>query len=125
MTQKAGAHPRHEIVGRRRVHDIGRPEVDGLPGHDLLAGALALQRVVDAMVAEDPHQKVHVGQARNVLEGQRLVGQEARDHQRQGRVLGARNPDGPVERSSADHANAIHVSSPRDAADAANGGMCA
>ncbi len=59
--------------------------------------ALARDRVVDAMIAENANQLLDVGQMRHVLERQRVVGQKRGDHQRQGRVLGARDRDRPVE----------------------------
>ena len=43
-------------------------------------------------------EQVDVGETRHVVEDQRLVGQQARDHQRQGGVLGAGNRDRAVQR---------------------------
>ena len=55
-----------------------------------LAGALAGGHDVDAVIAEDALEQHDVGKPRHVVEDQRLLGEEARDHQRQGGVLGAR-----------------------------------
>ena len=65
-----------------------------------LAGALqkvhSLKRIGDrathgqkTMVAQDAGEQVDVGEVRHVLEGQPVRRQQARDHQRQGGVLGA------------------------------------
>ena len=53
-----------------------------------------------------------VGETRHVFEDQRLLGEQARDHQRQRGVLGAGNRDRAVKRLAADDANAIHGNSP-------------
>ena len=83
-------------------------QFERLAGDAVLAGALAVDHAVDAVIAEDALEERDVGEARHVVEGQRLVGQEARDHQRQGGVLGAGNRDGAVQPGAADDANAIH-----------------
>ena len=49
-----------------------------------------------------------VGEPRHVVEDQRLVGEQARDHQRQRGVLRAGDRNGAVQRPAADDANAIH-----------------
>ena len=54
-----------------------------------------------------------VGEARDVVEGQRLVGEQAGDHQRQGGVLGAGNRDRAVQAVAADDADAVHEGRPR------------
>ena len=64
------------------------------------------------MIAEDALQQAHVGEPRNVVEDERLVGEQARDHQRQRGVLGARDRDRAVELRAARDANAIHAPSP-------------
>jgi hypothetical protein len=46
-----------------------------------LARALAGKRDVDAVIGEDVLQQRDVGEARHVFEHQRLVGEQARDHQ--------------------------------------------
>src|SRR6516162_2871724 len=61
------------------------------------------------MIAENALQLGDVGEARHIVEDQRLVGQKGRDHQWQRRVLCARNRNGTVELVAADDANAIHA----------------
>ena len=73
-----------------------------------LAGALAAGHDVDAVIAEDALKERHVGEPRHVVENERLVGEKRRDHQRQRRVLGARDRNGAVKPPAADNANAIH-----------------
>ena len=72
-------------------------------------GALAGDHHVDAVIAENALKQNDVGKPRHVFKDQRLLGQEARDHQRQGRVLGARDRNGAVEPMPPDDAYAIHV----------------
>ena len=65
-------------------------QADRLAGLGRLPGPAAGDRVVDAEIAHDPQQGRDVGEPRHVAELKRLFRQQARDHQRQGRVLGAR-----------------------------------
>ena len=51
---------------------------------------------------------IDVGEARQVFQRQRLVGEQRGDHQRQRRVLGAGNRNHAVELSPAANLNAIH-----------------
>jgi hypothetical protein len=81
----------------------------------LVAGALALHHDVDAVIAQDLLQQADIGEARHVLEHQRVVGEHAGDHQRQGGILGAGNRNRAVQRPAADNANAVHET-PRAAA---------
>ena len=74
----------------------------------LVAGALALHHDVDAVIAEDVLQQLDVGETRHVFQHQRVVGEQARDHQRQRGVLGAGNRNRAVKRLAADDANAVH-----------------
>ena len=78
------------------------------PEFAIVARALAGDHDVDAVIAEDALQQFDVGQPRHVVEDQRLVGQKARDHQRQRGVLGARDRDRAVQALTADNANSIH-----------------
>ncbi len=110
---EAGAHLGDELVGRGGVDDAGRGNVQRLAVIGGLAGALAADHDVDAVIAEDALEQADVGEARHVVEDQGLLGEEARDHQRQRGVLGARDRDGAVERPAADDTNAIHFFSPR------------
>ena len=59
------------------------------PGGGLFAGAFAVDRIIDAVVAEDPRKLADVGEARQILQRQGLVGQQGGDHERQRGVLGA------------------------------------
>ncbi|GEC39355.1 hypothetical protein EME01_34270 [Sinorhizobium meliloti] len=68
------------------------------------------------MIAEDADQLLDIGQMRDVFERQRVVGQERRDHQRQGGVLRAGDGDHPVEFISAYNPDAIHETSRTGAA---------
>ena len=78
------------------------------PALRIVARALAGDHDVDAVIAEDALQQLDVGEARHVVEDERVLGEQARDHQRQGGVLGARNRDGAVQALAADDANSIH-----------------
>ena len=60
------------------------------------------------MIAEDAHELADVGEARQVFQRQRLVGQQRGDHQRQRGVLGAGNRDRAVQLGAAANLNAIH-----------------
>ena len=82
------------------------------PSYLRLARPLAADHDVDAVIAEDALQQADVGEPRHVVEDERLIGQQARDHQRQRGVLGAGDRDGAVERPAADDANAIHAPLP-------------
>jgi hypothetical protein len=74
-----------------------------------IAGALARGHDIDAVIAEDALQLRDIGQPRHVVENERFLGQQTRDHQRQRGILGARDGNGAVERASADDANAVHA----------------
>ena len=66
-----------------------RRQADRLPGLGRLAGPAAGDRVIDAEIAHDPQEGGDVREPRHIAELERLLGQEARDHERQGRILGA------------------------------------
>ena len=57
------------------------------------AGALAVDGKVDAVIAQDAREQIDVGEVRHVLERQPVGRQQAGDHQRQRRVLGAGDGD--------------------------------
>src|SRR6185312_14884176 len=88
----------------------------GTAGIRVVARALAADHHVDAVIAEDALELDDVGEPRHVLEDQRLVGEQARDHQGQRGVLGARDRDRPVQALAADNANPIHSRPARFAA---------
>jgi formate hydrogenlyase subunit 3/multisubunit Na+/H+ antiporter MnhD subunit len=75
-----------------------------------LAKALARHIAVNPVVREDARQIGDIRQARHVLERQRVIREQAGDHQRQGRVLGARDRDDAIQSVAADNADAVHVS---------------
>ena len=80
----------------------------GLAGAGVLADALAVDRIVDAMIAENVSELADVGETREIFQSQRLLGEQRRDHQRQRGVLRARNRNGAVEGRPAANLYAIH-----------------
>ncbi len=106
---EAGPHFRNEFIGRGRVDDRGRGNLHGLAGMLDVAGALARQHDVDAMVVQDALELHHVGEMGNVFQDQHVFGEKTGDHQRQGRVLGTGNRDRALQRPSAGNPNAIHA----------------
>ncbi|MCY1233808.1 hypothetical protein D9M72_463650 [compost metagenome] len=108
---EACAHLRHQLVRRGRIDDVAAGEMDGAGVALALALAATVDGDVDAVVAEDADQLLDVGQMRHVFERQRVVGQKRRDHQRQGRVLGAGNRDDAVKLVAAYNPDAIHEAS--------------
>ena len=105
---KACAHPRHQIVGRGGVDNVRGRDVQRLSVVGGFAGALAADHDVDAVIIENALQQHHVGEPWHIVEGERLLGEEARDHQRQRRVLRPGNRNGAVKPPAADNAYAIH-----------------
>ena len=101
-------HLRDQLIGRGGVDDVPRGEIDGARIAFVLLLAAAVDRIVDAMIAEDADQLLDIGQMRHVFERQRIVGQQRGDHQRQRRVLGARDRNAAVELVAADNSDAIH-----------------
>jgi hypothetical protein len=71
---EARAHFRNEMIRRRRIDDVFRRELQGLAGVLVVAGALAADHDVDAVIAENVLQKRHVGEAGHVIEDERLLG---------------------------------------------------
>ena len=86
-----------------------RGDVDGAALIGVIAGPLAGNHHVHAMVAENALELDDVGQPRNIVEDQGLFGQQARDHQRQCRVLGARDRNRAIQTLSADYAYPVHA----------------
>src|SRR5437763_1093776 len=66
----------------------------------------------DAVVAENALQLAHVRKSRHVVQYQRLLGEQARDHQRQRGVLRPRNGNYALKRPAPDDPDAIHVPPP-------------
>ena len=109
---EARAHARDQFIGRGGVDDVGGGDVQRLPVVLGFARALAADHDIDAVIAEDALKQADIGEARHVVEDERLIGEQARDHQRQGGVLGAGDRDRAVELLPAGDANAIHAPSP-------------
>ena len=105
---EAGAHLGNELVGRGGIDDIGRGDVQGLAVIGSLAGPLAADHDVDAVIAEDALQEHDVGEPRHIVENERLLGEEARDHQRERGVLGSRDRYRAGETPPTDDANTVH-----------------
>jgi hypothetical protein len=82
--------------------------VDGARIAVALAFPAPVDRIIDAVIAENADQLLDVGQMRNVFQSQRIVGQQRGDHQRQGRVLCAGNGDRPVQSVAADDPDLVH-----------------
>jgi hypothetical protein len=109
---EARAHARDQFIGRRGVDDVGGGNVQRLPVVLGFTGPLAAHHDIDAVIAEDALKLADIGEARDIVENERLIGEQARDHQRQGGVLGARDRDGSVELLPTGDANAVHAQSP-------------
>ena len=105
---EACAHLGDELIGRGGVDNVGGGNLQGLAVIGGLAGALAADRDVDAVIAEDPLQQRDVGEPGHIVERQGLVGQEARDHQGKRGVLRSRDRDRAVQPPPAENANTIH-----------------
>jgi hypothetical protein len=106
---EARPHLGDELIGRGGVDDVRRRDVQGLALIGGVAGALAVEHDVDAVIVEDALEQRDIGKARHVVEDERLFGEKARDHQGQGGVLGAGNRNGAMKRPAANDADAIHV----------------
>jgi hypothetical protein len=94
------------------IDDVGGGNVQRLPVVLGFTGPLAAHHDIDAVIAEDALKLADIGQARDIVENERLIGEQARDHQRQGGVLGAGDRDCPVELLPTGDANAVHAQSP-------------
>src|SRR5215471_9000096 len=84
-------------------------DVDGTALVRVIAGPLAGDHDVHAVVAENALQLDDVSQPRDIVEDQSVLGQQTRDHQGQCRVLGARNRDCAVQTLSANYAYPVHA----------------
>ena len=101
-----------ELVGRRGVDDMRGGDLQRLALIGAVARALAVGHDVNAVIAEDALEQGHVGEPRNVVEDQLLLGEEARDHQRQRCVLRPGDRDCAMQRLAADNADTIHKPHP-------------
>ena len=83
----------------------------------IVALPLAGDHDVDAVIAENALKLDDVGEPRNILEDQRVLGEQAGDHQRQRCVLCARDRNGAGQTLPADDPDPIHVApaSPQNA----------
>src|SRR6478672_5382779 len=86
--------------------------MQGLALIGAVSGPLARGHDVDAMIAEDALQLRDVGEPRHVVEDQRLLGQQSRDHQRQRGILRARDRNSAVELVAANDTNTVHTDFP-------------
>ena len=109
---EAGPHAADHFIGRHRIDDVARREVERLA--DVLGGpgTLAVDREVDAVIAQDAGKQIDVGEIGDVLQRQPVRGQQAGNHQGQGGVLGAGDRNCTVEPLAAGDLDAIHAGVP-------------
>ncbi len=105
---EARPHARHHLVRRRGVDDLGRREPERLAVARALAGPLAGDGHVDAVIAQNAGKQIDVGEPRNIVQRQRLAGEKAGNHQRQCSVLGATDGYGAGQTLAADNADTVH-----------------
>ena len=86
--------------------------MDGAGIAAILMAAAAIDRIIDAMIAEDTDQLFNIGQMRHVFQRQRIIGQKRGDHEGEGSIFCARNWNDAVQLVAADDLNAIHALSP-------------
>ena len=106
---EACPHLGNELIGRGGVDDVLGGDVQSAAAVRVAAGALAGDHDVDAVIAQNALELADVGETGNIIQDQRVRGQQARDHQGQRGILRARNRDRAVEARSADYAYPIHV----------------
>ena len=95
-TSTRGAHLAHHVVGRGGAGDARAPSARS-PGPAPPSASAPFSAISTPCWASSVGHGGDVGQMRHVGQGQRLVGQQRRRHQRQGRVLGAADRDaGPA-----------------------------
>src|SRR5690606_29812212 len=94
---KARPHLGDEFIGRDRVDNAAGREMDRAGIALVLILAPAVDRIIDAMIAEDADQLFDIRQMRYVFQRQRVVGQQRRDHKRQGGIFRSRNRYGTVQ----------------------------
>ena len=105
--QYRGAHLAHEIVGGGRRGDVARGELEHLPRP---MPRFASLRVCDrdAVLAKQVRHGPDIGEIGQVGEDQRLGGQKAGGHQRQGGVFGAADRNRAGKRRTTANQNAVH-----------------
>ena len=74
----------------------------------------------DAVLNQEMREGRDVGEERQIFEGQRLIGQERRRHQRQRGILGATDRYLPHERLAAANSYSVHSTPPGPLASANN-----
>jgi hypothetical protein len=105
--QDRGAHLAHQLVGRRRVGDFARGHRQGASGMAARTGG-AGHLYQDTVMGQQVGERGDVGEVRQVVQGDRVLGQETGRHQRQRRVLGAADRDGSVQGLTAADADSVH-----------------
>jgi hypothetical protein len=70
------AHLRHHFIRSGRVDDGAGAQMRGLARAGLLADALAVDRIVDALIAKDVGELSDVSETRQIFQGQRLIGEK-------------------------------------------------
>jgi hypothetical protein len=105
--QHRGAHLAHQVIGRR-----GRGDLAGTQGQFAASSdrprLSVLQGQLDPVLGQQAAQRGDVGQLRQVGQGQGVVGQQGRGHQRQGGVLRPADVDLALERAPAAYPDPVH-----------------
>src|ERR1700726_768585 len=104
---EASPHFGYELVGRRRVDDPARAKVDRPARVRGGARPPSIDRMIDAMMTENPQEHANVGEIRDIFKGQRFAREQRGDHQWKRRVLGAGNPYHAVQCLAADDPNTV------------------
>jgi hypothetical protein len=99
--QHRGPHLAHQVVRRGGVHDLGAMQHDAPRRAGKVAG-------FDAEDLQQPPHRCDVHQIRDVLELERLIGQQTGGHQRQRGVLGAADVDPAGKRHTTVDQKTIH-----------------
>ncbi len=105
------AHPPHHVVRRGGVHDVARGQMQRVAEITVAVAvrALAVERGIDAVIAQDADEQAHIGEVGHVLQRDRIRRKHACDHQRQGRVLRAADRDRALEALPPRYANSVHL----------------
>ncbi len=105
---EARAHAADHVVGRGRVHDIARRQMQSVALMGVAVGALPVHSGIDAVIAQDANEKAYIGEVRHVLQRDRVGGEKACDHQRQSRILRPADRDRAIQAMSARNSNSVH-----------------
>ena len=97
----AGKRPGQSLENGQTLRLSARDVIDTTAPYDLVSRMRASFWVIAPLVAR-------FGEARHVDELERVLGEQARDHQRQGRILGARDRNHAVERRAAPDHDTVH-----------------